>query len=113
MVSPVPLNPLVKRIVAVQGGSYREGIFDWRHRPHIDPSTVRRFPRTPPSHPAIAGASATTIGRRFLQWARFPSFQVEQSSGGYLVHIIDLRYADRPASGFGSITIPVPGGASP
>jgi inner membrane protein len=112
MASPVPLNPLVRRVVAVQGGSYGEGLFDWRRRPHVDPATVRRFPRTPPSHPAIAAASATTVGRRFLQWARFPSFQVEESGEGYLVHIIDLRYADRPSSGFGSIAIPVPGVSS-
>jgi inner membrane protein len=108
MASPVPLNPLVRRVVAVQGGSYRDGLFDWRRRPHVDPATVRRFPRTLPSHPAVAAASATTVGRRFLQWARFPSFQVEESAEGYLVHIIDLRYTDSAASGFGSIAIPVP-----
>jgi inner membrane protein len=107
MISPAPLNPLVKMVVAVQDGSYRVGVFDWRRRPRVDPATVRVFPRTPPNHPAVALASATTIGRRFLQWARFPTFQVEESGGRYLVHIIDLRYADRPASGFGSISVPV------
>ena len=30
-------------------------------------------------------------------------------AGGFVVHIIDLRYADRPGARFGSVSIPVSG----
>ena len=59
-------------------------------------------------HPAVQAAAATTLGRRFLGWARFPAFQVEPAGGNdYVVHIVDLRYADRPGVSFGSVSIPV------
>jgi hypothetical protein len=56
----------------------------------------------------VRAASGTALGRRFLTWARYPSFQVEASDGGVIVHIVDLRYADRPGVSFGAVSIPVP-----
>ena len=39
----------------------------------------------------------------------FPAVQVEAGpNGGSLIHLIDLRYADRPGAGFGSVTVAVP-----
>ncbi len=107
LISPAPVDPFVKTVVAVQDRSYRRARFDWRRRPRVDPHTLQVFPRTVSDHPAVAAARATTVGRRFLGWARFPTYQVEESGGRYLVHIIDLRYTDRPGSGFGSVSIPV------
>jgi peptidoglycan/xylan/chitin deacetylase (PgdA/CDA1 family) len=41
-------------------------------------------------------------------WARFPSFQVEETADGAVtVHIVDLRYAERPGERFGAVSIPV------
>jgi hypothetical protein len=56
----------------------------------------------------LPAAAATTVGRRFLGWARFPWFQVEPRGDGTIVHLVDLRYADRPGTGFGTVSIPVP-----
>ncbi len=108
MMGPVPLTPMVRRVVAAQGSRYRSAEFRWLRRPHIDPATLRSYPRGRPAG-AAAKAGETELGRRFLSWARFPVFETEDASGGgTLVHLIDLRYADRPGAGFGAITIRVP-----
>ena len=86
MVAPRPLTPFVRQVVAVQGESYRVGIFRW-----------------------LESAREQPLGRRFLGWARFPTVQTDTSATGQvLVHLIDLRYADRAGAGFGSVTVPLP-----
>ena len=108
MVAPRLVTPLVRQVVAVQGEVYRVATFRWLGRPHLDPATRRSFSRPRPDDPALAAARATQAGRRFLGWARFPVVQVEAvPAGGSLIHLIDLRYADRPGAGFGSITLRV------
>jgi inner membrane protein len=108
MVGPRLVTPLVRDVVAVQGESYLVGTFRWIARRHVEAASLRRFPRPGPHDPAFAAAAATPIGRRFLVWARFPGVQVEPNpAGGSLVHLIDLRYADRPGASFGSVTVPV------
>lgn len=114
MASPAPLTPMVRNVVAAQGSAYRAAEFRWLRRPHIDPASVRSYSRGRPAEPAVATASETDLGRRFLSWARFPVFQTERIPGGAtLVHMIDLRYANRPGAGFGTITIQVPGTGLP
>jgi inner membrane protein len=109
LLSPVPLTPFRRLVVAAQGDEYVVGTFRWSARPHIDPASLRTFPRGRPDHPAVAAAAATREGRYFLGWTRFPTYAVEsRPEGGYLVHIVDLRYRDSPGRGFGSVTIPVP-----
>lgn len=108
MVSPAPANPFRRSVVAQQGENYRLAAFRWLDNPHLEPGSVRIFPRGQPDHPAVQAAAATTLGRRFLGWARFPAFQVEPAGeSNYVVHIVDLRYADRPGVSFGSVSIPV------
>jgi inner membrane protein len=105
LVAPAPLTPMVRSVVAAQGAVYRTAEFRWLRRPHLDQSSIRRYPRGMPAQPAAALAAKTELGRRFLSWARFPVFELEPASGGgTLVHMIDLRYARRPA-GFGAVTI--------
>ncbi len=66
------------------------------------------FPKGRADHPAVQAAAATTVGRRFLGWARFPAFQVEPAGGGdFVVHIVDLRYSDPPGAPIGAVSIPV------
>jgi inner membrane protein len=108
MVAPRPLTPLVRQVVAVQGDVYRIASFRWLGRPHLEPASRRTVPLPGRDDAALAAARATPLGRRFLGWARFPAVQVEAApTGGSLIHLIDLRYADRPGAGFGSVTIPV------
>ena len=109
MVAPRPLTPFVRQVVAVQGESYRVGIFRWLESPHVQAASLRRFPRPAPGDPIIEAAREQPLGRRFLGWARFPTVQTDTSATGQvLVHLIDLRYADRAGAGFGSVTVPLP-----
>jgi inner membrane protein len=109
MLGPTPLTPFVRQVVAAQGARYRTGQFRWLRRPHIDPATVRIYSRGQPASGPVASAIQSELGRRFLSWARFPVFQsVATRDGATLVYVIDLRYADRPSAGFGTVTIRVP-----
>jgi inner membrane protein len=103
MVGPRPLTPFVRQVVATQGDRYQAGTFRWFARPHVQ--GLRSFPRPGPGDPILAAARGTPLGRRFLGWARFVTVQAEHGPGGARVHLIDLRYADRPGAGFGSVTV--------
>jgi hypothetical protein len=108
MAGPVLLNPLIRQFVTQQEGEYLVGTFHWLERPHLNRAQVVTFPRGQPSHPAVSRAAESPVGRRFLGWARFPTFEVQQvSPGQYVVHIVDLRYARRPGDRFGAVSIPV------
>jgi inner membrane protein len=108
MAGPVPVNPLIRKFVTEQVGEYRVGTFRWLERPHVKPADVLTFARGRPSHPAVSRAAESLMGRRFLGWARFPTFEIEQvGPAHYLVHIVDLRYARGPGARFGAISIPV------
>ncbi len=108
MVSPLPVNPFVRRVVVDQGEVYRSASFRWLIAPHTDAASVEVYPKGEASHPAARAAAATTIGRRFLGWARFPAYEIEDlGAGRFVVHIVDLRYADRPGVRFGAVSIPV------
>ncbi len=110
LVSPVAVNPFRRSVVAEQGEVYRTAEFRWLRTPHLDPASVRVFPKGQADHPALRAAASTTRGRRFLGWARFPAFEVQEAGDSATVHIVDLRYADRPGVRFGAVSIPVPGG---
>jgi inner membrane protein len=110
LVSPVPVNPFRRRVVAELDETYRTAAFRWLADPHVDPASVRLYPKGDRGDPMVARAASTTLGRRFLGWARFPAFRVEEPSDGKLiVHIVDLRYADRPGVRFGAVSIPLAG----
>jgi inner membrane protein len=103
MVGPRPLTPFARQVVAARGERYQVGTFRWFAQPHVQ--DLHTFARPRADDPVLAAARATTLGRRFLGWARFPTVQVEEASGGARAHLIDLRYADRPGAGFGSVTV--------
>jgi inner membrane protein len=108
MVSPVPVTPLRRSVVAEQGDVYRTASFRWLSKPHLEPGSIEIRPKGPRQHPAVQSAARSTLGRRFLGWARFPAFEIEETPGaGTTVHIVDLRYADRPGVSFGAVSIPV------
>jgi inner membrane protein len=108
MAGPAPLDPFVRHFVVEQAREYRVGTFHWLERPHVDRDQVLTFPRGRPAHPAFDAAVATRSARRFLGWARFPTFGIERPSPReFLVHMLDLRYARSPDDGFGTLSIPV------
>jgi inner membrane protein len=108
LVSPMPVNPFTRRVVARQGEVYHTGNFHWLRRPHVDPASVRTYPAPRPGDPALRAAEATVAGRRFLGWARFPQVEVDSGAGHRVVHLIDLRYREQPGTGFATVAIPLP-----
>jgi inner membrane protein len=108
MAGPAPFTPFQRNIVVRQGDTYRTAVFRWFADPHIDPAGIRTWSALPPAHPAVAAAAATPDGRRFLGWARYPTFSIDSSSAAITVHIVDLRYANRPGVSFGAVSIAVP-----
>ena len=106
MVSPVAANPFRREVVVTQPDAHRAAAFRWLRRPHLDAATLQSFPRLRLDEPHVARAAATDEGRRFLGWARFPSAAVDTAAATPAVHLIDVRYARRPGTGFGSLTIP-------
>jgi inner membrane protein len=110
LVSPVPIDPLRRRIVVEHEAAYRTAEFHWLSNPRVDPASVRVHPKGRREDPAVQAAARTALGRRFLVWARFPSFRIEETGDGEVtVHMVDLRYADRPGVRFGAVSIPVRG----
>jgi inner membrane protein len=108
MVSPFPVNPFLRSVVVEQAEVYRTARFRWLAHRHLDSASVRIFPKGRSDHPAVRAAVATTVGRRYLGWARFPAFQVEPAGGGdFVVRIVDLRYGDPPGAPIGSVSIRV------
>jgi len=108
MVTPRLVTPLIRQVVAAQGDVYQVATFRWLERPHLDPRSRRILPRPRADDRAMAAARATEVGKRFLGWARFPVVEVAAApSGGSLLHLIDLRYAERADAGFGSATVEV------
>src|SRR5690606_35468442 len=107
MAAPVLVNPLMRSIVARQADAYRTATFHWLTSPHIDAATIRDYPAQRPTHPAIATATASEAARRFLGWARFPTFSIDSGQAGFVVHIVDLRYATAPGARFGAVSVPV------
>jgi inner membrane protein len=108
MAGPVLLQPFRREFVTEQETEYRVGTFRWLERPHVNRAEVLTFPRGLPTHPAVLPAVRSPLGRRFLGWARFPVFEIEQvSPAQYLVHVVDLRYARGPGDRFGAVSIPV------
>ena len=108
MVSPFPVNPFLRSVVVEQAEVYRTARFRWLAHRHLDSASIRIFPKGRADHPAVRAAAATTVGRRYLGWARFPAFQVEPAGGGdFVVRIVDLRYGDPPGAPIGSVSIRV------
>ncbi len=112
MVSPLPLDPFRRSVVIRRDSLYELGSFDWLARPHY--VRARVIPRvTGLDVPAArAAAAGTPAGRIFLDWARFPVFEVVRSGAGYEVLLADARYTLSGRARFGAVAIPVPGTVS-
>jgi inner membrane protein len=112
MVSPGPLNPFTREVVARGGRQYYTGRLDYLF--HLQLSMEDRYPlfTGTEADDARRRLEATRAGRAFLDWARFPTLDPARTSSGDRVRVVDLRYA-RPGGpgGFGTIEIPRPAGA--
>ena len=59
-------------------------------------------------HPAVPIALRDPDVQRFMHWARFPFFRVEQHGALTTVHIADARYSDLAGRGWASVSVTVP-----
>ncbi|HEV8600058.1 MAG TPA: hypothetical protein VGQ69_11905 [Gemmatimonadales bacterium] len=105
LASPVFGNPLRRRVIRELGDQYELGRLTLgspsRYTPLVLQSSGRRKPT------AVLAADSRD-GRRFLRWARFPSFSLKKTDGSTAVTISDLRYGDGANRSWASITVRIP-----
>lgn len=93
LVTPAPLNTLLWRVVAVQGGSYHEG---FRSLLDTGPAMVfDRFDRNTALWPAVQGMDGAQRIAAFSHG--FWALDVRDSGQGSRLHITDLRMGQEPA----------------
>ncbi len=112
MVSPLPLDPFRRSVVIQRDSAYELGELDWlAHPPYRRERVIPRDAGL--DLPAVrAAAAATPTGRIFLDWARFPVFEVVRAGSAYEVLLADARYTLSGRARFGAVAIPVPGAVS-
>jgi len=112
MVSPRPADPFRRSVVIQRDSVYELGSFDWLAAPPYRRERVVRRDEGLDLPAVRAAAAATSDGRIFLDWARFPVFEVLRAGRGYEVRIADARYTLSGRARFGAVAIPVPGAVS-
>ena len=103
IVAPVPVTPFRHQVVAVSGDQlYRAG-FHWFGEPRleIDGTPIP----LPPPDPAVAEALDAPSVSGFVEWARFPYYEVDRTPDGSTVWMIDARYARGRTEGFGGAVV--------
>ncbi|MDP9176491.1 MAG: metal-dependent hydrolase, partial [Gemmatimonadota bacterium] len=92
MVTASPADPVRWRVYADDGARY------WRGTVSLAPGVSRRLTfdevtiEKNANDPAAVAAARSEPGRRFLDWARLPYYQLERGAGTTRVRIIDARY---------------------
>ena len=103
MVAPVPANPLRRWAVAEVGEEYFVSALPSPLSPaEVQPVGLSREP----DFRAVAATRGPEV-RRFLSWARFPYFVVEEVDGEPAVMIGDARYTLEPYGSWASVTVPL------
>jgi inner membrane protein len=105
MMGPVPVTPFVKDVVAQTPGGYRYGkarLFP-RFELELAPQTLPLLEDSPVVQKAIASPSV----RGFMNWARFPFADVEESTSGFTVYLLDARYTRSRTVGFGAARVEI------
>lgn len=99
--NPVPGTPGLHRLIVVHQDHYQLITH------HGDQFQVDRID----SHPLVDQALSSPSVRGFVNWMRFPYYELEQTDEGVTVHIRDLRYQgpDEPGAGIGHTWVDLPG----
>lgn len=105
MVAPLPVTPFSRYVVADLGDDYRFGTLRWLPRPSVtlDSLSVRPFP----AHYAATAATRGPLVRKFLSWARFPFYEIDDLGDRYLVRIGDARYTLDPEGSWAGVAVEV------
>lgn len=62
--------------------------------PEVDPGEQMRIHYKPEETPVTLAAKRSYLGRVYLDWAKYPITETEQTDKGYVVRFRDLRYED-------------------
>lgn len=109
--SPVPLDPLRRRIVYDMGESY--GFGDLRLGPRARFTPEPGLTPTNMNHPLVAVAARQNRAfADFLYWSRLPFVEVRPADGGQEVILGDARYNRLPGDGRFTTSVIVPGPAA-
>ncbi len=103
MVAPVPVNPFVRDVVVETPDGYRYG--EARLFPRFELELASRSLPLLPESPAVRLARTSPEVRGFVNWARFPFAEVEESASGFTVYLLDARYARSRRVGFGTARV--------
>ena len=105
MVAPVPVNPFRREVLRQVGASYESGTLTFSPGAAYTPrATIDRGHDAP----GVAAAALSPDGRKFLAWARFPFFRVDQVGDSLRVRMSDARYVDERGRGWASVVVIVP-----
>ena len=104
MVGPHPIDPRRWDVVAQTGDAYRFGHFTWADRKLT--LAAERLPVAQDSA-EYREAIADPHIRGWVNWMRFPWYEIERRNGQTIVHLHDARYATRrrPGGGFGGVSV--------
>jgi inner membrane protein len=106
MVSASFANPLRRRVLLDEGDRYRYGMLRLGWPSHLEMGLTIE---TNASSPHALQAAATSEGRRFLSWSRFPFYIFRLTPAGPAVRIADARYSTgRRGGDWASVEVLVP-----
>ena len=105
MVAAVPVTPFVKVVVAQTPEGYRYG--EARLLPRFELELASQTLPLLEESPAVQAAIASPTVRGFMNWARFPFADVEESTAGFTVYLLDARYTRTRSVGFGAARVEV------
>jgi inner membrane protein len=103
MTAPLAVTPFERWVVVQDSSGYHVGMFNWLARPAFELSGM-------PYDGDLSGDVAVLSGRepkaqRFLSWARFPYYLVEEGESGYELYIGDARYGLDPFDSWASTRV--------
>ncbi len=108
MAGPLPLRPLTHAIVITTETEFRFGTFNWFTHPRFELEDITQ-PRLTETDVTRAAFHAPCM-QGMANWVRYPWVEIEQVStdgadDGYIVHLMDARYAKQRTGNFGGSSV--------
>ncbi len=111
MVAPMAVTPFSRWVVVAGADGYEAGTFNWLPRRALE---LRPVPYEPYSqaisttHPAVREAAVQPVVRKYLTWARFPYYLVDERPEAYVVYFGDARYTLDPERSWAATRVVIP-----
>ena len=105
MVAPLPVTPWVRDVVAQTPSGYRYGKARLLPRFELEVSS-RTLPLLGVSG-VVQEATASPTVRGFMNWARFPFAEINETPSGWTVYLLDARYRRSKSVGFGAARVEI------